>query len=128
MSKERLKRHLIVVENLLRGAGSVLPFWTSANSTAEDVTLIEGSVCRTREHTYLTSAPPSTPICPHLVLIFAVKFTSSAFLGTPSLTPPSPPRVAGAKRKAAAAESRWRSGAMEQFGAAVRRKQRDSDT
>ena len=48
MSKERLKRHLIVVENLLRGAGSVLPFWTSSNSTAEDVTLIEGSVCRTR--------------------------------------------------------------------------------
>ena len=56
MSKERLKRHLIVVENLLRGAGSVLPFWTSANSPAKDVTLIEGSVCRTRDHTYSTSA------------------------------------------------------------------------
>ena len=49
MSKERLKRHLIVVDNLLRGAGSTLPFWTSANSDAEDITLIEGSVCRTRD-------------------------------------------------------------------------------
>ena len=55
MSKERLKRHLIVVDNLLRGAGSVLPFWTSSNSTAEDVTLIEDSVCRTR--------PLDTPEC-----------------------------------------------------------------
>ena len=60
MSKERLKRHLIVVDNLLRGAGSVLPFWTSANSTAEDVTLIEGSVCRTR--------PLDTPECAPAVI------------------------------------------------------------
>jgi len=33
----------------------------------------------------------------------------------------------GAKRRAAAAESRWQSGAVEQFGAAVRKKQRDGD-
>ena len=45
----------------------------------------------------------------------------------PSLTPPPPPRVAGAKRRATAAESRWQSGAREQFDAAVRKKRRDSD-
>ena len=45
----------------------------------------------------------------------------------PSLTPPPPPRAAGAKRRAAAAESRWQSGAVEQFGAAVRKRQRDGD-
>jgi len=37
------------------------------------------------------------------------------------------PRVAGAKRRVTAAESRWQSGAREQSDAAVRKKRRDSD-
>ena len=46
---------MIVVDSLLRGAGSVLPFWTSSNSPARDVALIDDSVCRTK--------PLGTPAC-----------------------------------------------------------------
>ena len=43
MTKEKLKRHLTVVDNILVGAASVLPFWTSSNSTAKDVNLYENT-------------------------------------------------------------------------------------
>ena len=43
MTKEKLKRHLTVVDLILVGAASVLPFWTSSNSTAKDVNLYENT-------------------------------------------------------------------------------------
>ena len=45
MTKERLKRHLMVVESLMEGAASVLPFSTSSTSSAaKDVNLYRTSV------------------------------------------------------------------------------------
>jgi len=46
---------------------------------------------------------------------------------TAKLKSPRAAWLAGRKRRAAAAESRWQSGAVEQFSAAVRKKQRDGD-
>ena len=43
MTKEKLKRHLMVVDVILVGAASVLPFWTSSNSTAKNVDLYDTS-------------------------------------------------------------------------------------
>ena len=43
MTKEKLKRHLMVVDVLLVGAASVLPFWTYSNSTAKNVDLYDTS-------------------------------------------------------------------------------------
>ena len=43
MTKEKLKRHLMVVDVILVGAASVLPFWTCSNSTAKNVDLYDTS-------------------------------------------------------------------------------------